>query len=73
MTKVNFDARNEYEFTLNDLDTGDFFLDNEDHLCVFIERAIENTARYYDFHSQKIRCNRCEAKIKYLERVDISY
>ena len=76
MTRVNFEHSTGGDYTLNDLKTGDFFLNKEKHLCIYIEETEDfgYKVRYYDFQLQKIDC--CyyyNEPVEYLAEVNISY
>lgn len=73
MTKVSIETKPSDNYTLKDLKVGDFFLDEEKHLCMFVDREIEDFVVYYDFHSQRICRDLSVTKITYLPYVYITY
>ena len=76
MTKINFEHSTGGDYTLSDLETGDFFLNKEKHLCMFIEETEDYgyKACYYDFCLQKIDYNYYyNEPVDYLPQVNISY
>jgi hypothetical protein len=73
MTKVNLERKTQYKDILNDLEEGDFFLDEKNHLCMFVEHESEGLDEFYDFHSQVMRCLSTMTDITYLNEVYITY
>lgn len=75
MTKVDITVKTQCDYTLLDLDVGDFFLDIEDghHLCLFLDRVTEDVVRCYDFYlEEEFRCP-IDKTIDYLPRINITY
>lgn len=73
MTKVNIKGEEPRKQLLGDLKSGDFFLDEDGHLCIYMSDEIENIVWYYDFCSQRHYNHRTDKKVIYLTEVNISY
>lgn len=75
MTKVNIESNTQYDYTLLDLDVGDFFLDIKDdnHLCLFLGRETDNVVRCYDFCLKEEFRYPIDKTIDYLPNINITY
>lgn len=73
MTKVNIEGKTQNKDILNDLEEGDFFLDEKNHLCMFVEHESEGLDKIYDFYSQIMRCLSTMTEVTYLNEVNINY
>lgn len=71
MTKVNMESEVRDNDTLFDLEVGDFFFDEQKHLCMFVERETEDFVVFYDFYLEKMR--RCYGitDVTYIREVKI--
>lgn len=73
MTKVNIEGKTQNKDILNDLEEGDFFLDEKNHLCMFVEHESEGLDKFYDFYSQVMRRLSTMTEVIYLNEVKITY
>lgn len=73
MTEIDFEEKTRGLYYLHELNTGDFFLDEKNHLCIFIECETENLILYYDFHSRKMTRYLGSREVTLIEKITIAY
>lgn len=73
MTKVSIETKPSDNYRLMDLSEGDFFLDDEKQLCMYVDCDTEGWILCYNFRLQKLTRYLEDMAVDYLDSVYITY